>query len=208
MRRLMLLTIAVVALAGCRGGTSEEPPVLPPPKWLDHYILPVTNMSLQPKYKPQGQNDFWPNGADMRLPPEGTVARGSLKADPAFYRGVDADGRPVREYPVQLTAALLDRGQERFDIYCAACHDRTGRGQGLVPRRGWIPPPSFYDDRILAFTPGELFQVISRGVRTMPSYAKQIPEADRWAIVAYVQALQTAATASLRDVPPDQRSNL
>src|SRR5690606_17261044 len=91
MRRLMLLTIAVVALAGCRGGTSEEPPVLPPPKWLDHYILPVTNMSLQPKYKPQGQNDFWPNGADMRLPPEGTVARGSLKADPAFYRGVDAD---------------------------------------------------------------------------------------------------------------------
>jgi mono/diheme cytochrome c family protein len=208
MRRLITMMLAVVALSGCRGGTSEEPPVLPPPKWLDHYLLPVTNMSLQPKYEAQAQNDFWSDGADMRMPPENTVARGALKADPAFYRGVDANGQPVDQYPVQLTRALLDRGQERYNVYCAPCHDRTGRGQGLVPKRGWVPPPSFFDDRILAFTPGQFYQVISQGVRTMPSYAKQIPEADRWAIVAYIQALQTAATASLDDVPPAQRSNL
>ena len=188
--------------------TSEEPPVLPPPKWLDTYLLPVTNMSQQPKYLPQGSNDFWPNAANNRLPPENTVARGALKADPAFYRGVGPDGAPVTEYPVQLTAELLDRGQERYNIYCAACHDRMGTGQGLVPKRGWVPPPSFYDPRILQFTPGQFYQVISEGVRPMPSYARQIPEADRWAIVAYVQALQTAATASLGDVPPEQRSNL
>lgn len=208
MRCLSLLVLAMVALTGCRGGTSEEPPVLPPPKFMDHYLLPVTNMNLQPRYNPQGQNDFWPDEANGRQPPANTVARGALKADSAFYRGVGADGEPVAEYPLQLTEALLDRGQKRYDIYCSACHDRTGAGKGLVPTRGWIPPPSLYDPRILQFTPGQFFQVISQGVRTMPSYAKQIPEADRWAIVAYIQALQTAATASLDDVPAEQRSNL
>ncbi len=208
MRRHSMLILAVLALAGCRGGTSEEPPVLPPPKALDHYILPVTNMNDQPKYTAQGKNDFWPDASDNRLPPENTVARGALKADPAFYRGIGADGQPVTEYPMELTPALLARGQERYDIYCSACHDRTGSGQGLVPKRGWIAPPSFYDQRLLGFGPGQFFQVISQGVRTMPAYAKQIPEADRWAIVAYIQALQTAATASLDDVPAEQRTNL
>ncbi len=208
MRRLSMLILAAAALAGCRGGTSEDPPVLPPPKVVDHYIVPVTNMSNQPKYNAQRENDFWPNGANSRLPPEQTIARGALKADPAFYRGVTADGAPVAEYPVELTPALLARGEERYNIYCAPCHDRMGTGQGLVPKRGWVPPPSIHDPRLLEFKPGQFFQVISQGVRTMPAYAKQIPEADRWAIVAWIQALQTSATASLDDVPPEQRTNL
>lgn len=207
MRRLILLTTAVVALAGCRGGTSEEPPVLPPPKVLDHYILPVTNVAFQPRYQAQGENDFFPDRMDMRLPPEGTVARGALKDDDAFYRGLGPDGKPVTDYPREVTAELLERGQVRYDIFCAPCHDRTGRGQGLAPRVGWIPPTSFYDDRVLGLAPGDLFQVITHGVRTMPGYGKQISEADRWAIVAWVQTLQTAGTASLADVPPAQRSN-
>lgn len=208
MRRFSLLVLALVAVAGCRGGVSEEPPVLPPPKWLDHYLLPVTNMSYQPKFISQGQNDFYPDGMDNRLPPENTIARGSLKADSAFYRGVDAEGKPVTEYPVELTRELLERGRERYDIYCSMCHDKTGRGQGIVPKSGWVAPPSFYDERILALGPGDLFGIITNGVRTMPSYAKQIPEADRWAIVAYVQALQTGNTASIENVPADQRNNL
>lgn len=207
MRRLPLILAAGLALAGCRGGTSEEPPVLPPPKVVD-YLLQVTNMNEQPKYLPGGKNEFFPDGMDNRPVPANTVARGALKADSAFYRGVDEAGKPVAQYPVELNEQLLARGQERWNIFCAPCHDRAGTGQGLVPRRGWIPPPSLHDDRIRAFVPGEFFQVITNGVRTMPSYAKQIPEADRWAIVAWMQALQRAGNASLEDVPADQRTNL
>lgn len=209
MRRLSMLTLAAgLLLVGCRGGTSTEPPVLPPPKQLDHYLLPTSNMNIQPKYVPQGQNDFWPNEQNARPVPENTVARGALKADSAFYRGVGADGQPVAEYPVELTPALLARGEERFNIYCAPCHDRAGTGQGLVPKRGWIAPPNFQDQRIREFVPGQFFEVITHGVRTMPSYAKQIPEADRWAITAWIQTLQRSNHATLEDVPPELRNNL
>lgn len=208
-RRMLLLSLfAAMALAGCRGGTSTEPPVLPPPKILDYYVLPVTNMNNQPKAKSQSESTFWPDGRTVRMPPEHTVARNSLKADPAFYRGVDEEGKPVTQYPVELTEALVHRGQERYGIYCAPCHDAVGTGKGLVPTRGWVPPPSFHDPRIQEFVPGQLFQVISEGVRTMPSYARQIPESDRWAIVSYIQALQRSHHATLEDVPPESRNNL
>lgn len=207
MRRLSFLFVAL-AIAGCRGGVNTEPPVLPPPKALDQRILPGSDMNNQPKYMAQSSNKLWADGMDMRPVPANTVARGALKADPAFYRGVDAAGQPVTEYPIEVTTSLVERGQDRYNVYCAPCHDRVGTGQGLVPKRGWIPPPNFHDQRLREFVPGQFYQAISQGVRTMPSYAKQIPEADRWAIVAYVQALQRANFAKLEDVPPEQRNNL
>ncbi len=208
-RRLLLLSLlSALALSGCRGGTSEDPPILPPPKWVDFFLVPVTNMNNQPKDKSQSESAFWPDGRTMRTPPTHTVARDSLKADPAFYRGVDADGQPVTQYPVEVSEALVHRGKERYTIYCAPCHDAVGTGKGLVPTRGWIPPPSIHEPRIQEFVPGQFFQLISDGVRTMPSYAKQISEGDRWAIVSYIQALQRTHHAKLEDVPPESRNNL
>lgn len=199
---------ALLALVGCRGGTSTEPPVLPPPKIVDHDVVPVTNMNIQPKYKAQSGSNFWPDGSGSRVPPAGTVARDALKADSAFYRGVDEAGQPVQQYPVELSAELLDRGQERYDIYCAPCHDQAGSGRGLVTTRGWMAPPTFHQERIREMVPGELFHIVSHGVRTMPAYAKQIAESDRWAIVAYLQALQRSHFARLDEVPADQRTGI
>lgn len=207
-RKIVLFASAAAALTGCRGGTSSEPPVLAPPKAIETYVVPVTNMTFQPKHKSQSSSEFWPDGRSARTPPEHTVARDSLKLDPAFYRGVDVDGKPVDQYPVELTAALVDRGQERYDIYCAACHDKAGAGRGLVPTRGWVPPPTFHQERIRQMVPGELYQIVSNGVRTMPGYSKQIPESDRWAIVAYVQALQRSHFAKAEDVPASQRNQV
>lgn len=204
----LLFLAALLALAGCRGGTSTEPPVLPPPKIVDHELVPVTNMNIQPKYKAQSASDFWPDGSASRLPPEGTVARGSLKADDAFYRGLDGEGKPLTTYPVEVNEALVMRGKERYDIYCALCHDQTGSGRGIAPSRGWMTPPTFHQERIREMVPGELFHIVSNGVRTMPGYASQVPEADRWAIVAYLQALQRSHFARLDEVPADQRKHL
>lgn len=204
-KRMSWIFVALFALAGCRGGTSEDPPVIPIAKIVEHHVVPVTNMTYQPKAKAQAGSEFWPDGMAQRLPPEHTIARNGLKLDSAFFRGVDADGNPVTQYPVEVTTALVQRGQERYDIFCAVCHDRAGEGRGIVPTRGWIPPPTFHQERIRKMVPGELYQIVSNGVRTMPGYAKQIPESDRWAIVAYVQALQRAHFAKAEDVPAQQR---
>ena len=207
MRRSLLALAAMLALAGCRGGTQDAPPIMVPSKVID-VLMGVTNMDDQPKYKSQEDSSFFPDGRTSRMPPEHTVARGALRADPAFYRGVGADGAPLAGFPVEVNANLVERGRERYDIYCAPCHDQVGAGQGIVPKRGWIPPPSFHQDYLRAYTPGQFFQVITNGIRSMPSYAKQIPEQDRWAIVAYVQALQRSHYAKAAEVPAAQRGNL
>lgn len=204
MRRMSWSFVALLVLAGCRGGTSEDPPVIPLAKIVEHHVVPVTNMTYQPKSKPQAGSEFWPDGMAQRQPPEHTIARNGLKLDDAFFRGMDAEGKPVEQYPVEVTTALVERGQERFDIYCAVCHDKMGEGRGIVPTRGWVPPPTFHQERIRQMVPGELFQIVSNGVRTMPGYAKQIPESDRWAIVAYMQALQRSRFAQAAD-PMQQR---
>ncbi len=197
--RISWIAIALFALAGCRGGTKEDPPVIPIAKIVEHHVVPVTNMTFQPKDKAQAGSDFWPDGSASRLPPEHTIARNSLKLDSAFFRGVDAQGRPVEQYPVEVTTALVERGKERYDIFCAVCHDKMGEGRGLVPTYGWIPPPTFHQERIRQMVPGELFEIVSNGVRTMPGYGKSLSESDRWAIVAYVQALQRSRFAQAED---------
>ena len=136
------------------------------------------------------------------------MAVGQLFDDPVLQEGVDADGSFVTELPegITLDAALLDRGQNRYDIYCAPCHDKAGTGNGIVRQRGFIPPPSFSDDRVRAFPVGQINNAIAKGVRTMPSYAAQVPAADRWAIAAYVRALQISQGSTLDQVPADVAS--
>jgi mono/diheme cytochrome c family protein len=163
----------------------------------------------QPKYKPLGKNDFFPDTRNERPLPDGTVARGFLRADSRFYRGTNADGKSlITEFPVALTPALLSRGRERFGIYCTPCHDRTGSGAGMVVKRGYRPPPSFHIDRLRDAPVGHYFDVITNGFGAMPDYAAQIDVPDRWAIIAYIRALQLSQNAKLSDVPAEDRSRL
>lgn len=150
----------------------------------------VPDMDFQPRYRPQTINKYFSDSAAMRMPPPGTIARGTLQEDDAFYRGQTSDTRWLEKIPVNIDAALLARGRERFNIFCSPCHDRAGTGQGMVARRGIVPPPTFHQARIRDYKDGELFNIAANGVRSMPGYRKQIDEADRWAIVAYIRALQ------------------
>jgi hypothetical protein len=196
--RLLLAGLAsVAALLGCRGQTSEEPPL-----WIKH------GMEFQPKQIAYERSAFTADGRTMRTPPPGTVAVGFLKEDDAYWRGGKDSASLVSKNPLKLTPFVMERGQERFNIYCTPCHSQTGIGDGLVIKRGFTPPPNFHDDRIVALADGHLFQVISNGIRTMPAYGKQIPEEDRWAIVAYIRALQRSQRATLNDVPDSERANL
>ncbi len=171
------LLLAAVLLSGCRGQTSRKPPL-----WIMH------GMEFQPRYNAFEGYSFFADGRKMRPPPEGTVARDHRRADDAFYRG--GAQAPVAKIPVAVTPALMERGRERYNIYCTPCHSATGEGSGMVVKRGFLPPPSLHDARIAALPDGELFRIISTGIRNMPAYGKQIPEEDRWAVVAYIRALQ------------------
>jgi mono/diheme cytochrome c family protein len=199
--------VALLAVAGCQGQTSSQPPLEFPSKLVDR-AMGVVRMDYQPKLRAQEASPIWPDGFGVRPPPAGTVARGFLKDDDAFYRGLDETGKPLAVFPVAVDRHLVLRGRDRFDIYCAVCHDRTGSGEGLTPTRGWVKPPSFHDPRILALTPGELYQIVSNGIRTMPGYAAQVPEHDRWAIVSYVQALQQSFHVRAEMLPAEERSRL
>lgn len=192
------LTAAVLVLAGCRGQVSEEPPI---------HLNP--NMDQQAKYKAYGANPFFSDMRNMRTPPEGTVAQeGYYPAEETgFHTGVE-NGDTLSRNPMELTMELMERGRERYTIFCAVCHSDAGRGDGVVIKRGYVPAPSFHEDRIRALRDGALFNVITHGIRNMPAYGDQIPAADRWAIVAYVRALQRSQNASLEDVPQDKRAGL
>jgi len=177
--------LGVMVLAGC-GGTTRKPP-----------LEFIADMDRQPKFRAQGETDFFPDRRMTRPPVPGTVARGA----PA------ADALPQRN-PWPLSLELLERGRERYDIYCAPCHDRTGSGRGIVALRGAWAPADLREARLRQAGDGEIFATITQGKRTMPAYRFQIPERDRWAIVAYLRALQRAASATLDDVPPELRSQL
>jgi len=179
-------------------------------------IQVVYDMDDQFSYKPQTVNGFFADGQAMRKHPEGSVARGHLQADDPYYRGtVPGDTLYVAEFPVQLTRQYLDRGQERFNIYCAPCHGVAGDGDGLVNRRAaalaegtWTPPTDLTSQTVIERPVGHLYNTITNGIRNMPAYGPQIPVDDRWAIVAYVRALQLSRNASIDDVPADVRTTL
>lgn len=203
MRSLIPLLIAAAVLGGCRGEPSKLPPI---------HLNP--NMDTQAKYKAYGESQLFADHRTMREPPAGTVPHGLAKESDEIYRGEDEYGHFISKFPVPLDEKTMRRGQERFNIFCSPCHDKSGNGKGIVAQRGLTPPPSFVDStdvngrRIIAMPVGEIFNTITNGKNTMPAYRSQIPTEDRWAIIAYLRALQRGQNARSEDVPADQRGNL
>lgn len=165
------------------------------------------DMHDNPRYEPLEASPFFQDGRASRIPVEGTVPRGALREDDRFFRG-KVGAIPVAEFPMPVTRALLARGRGRYDIFCAPCHDRAGSGLGMVVRRGYRRPPSFQEERLRQAAPGYHYDVITSGFGSMPDYAAQIAPEDRWAIVAYIRALQLSQRAALADVPEAERKKL
>jgi mono/diheme cytochrome c family protein len=165
------------------------------------------DMHDQPKYKPFRPSDFFADGRSARPLVPGTVARGTLREDTAYFTGKVGSGF-VNEIPVEVTAELLARGQTEFQVFCSPCHGRTGRGDGMVVRRGFKKPPSYHVDRLRQMPIGYFYDVITNGFGAMSDYAQQVPPADRWAIAAYVRTLQYSQYAPAGDVPADKRPEL
>jgi mono/diheme cytochrome c family protein len=164
-------------------------------------------MHDQPKYQPLEASTFFEDGRASRPRVPGTVARGRRDDDVLLVTG-KADGKLTEVFPAPVTRAELERGQQRFDVYCSPCHDRVGTGQGMIVMRGYKQPVSFHDDRLRGMPAGYFFDVITNGFGVMPSYAAQVPVADRWAIAAYIRALQLSQRATLAEVPAAERTAL
>jgi mono/diheme cytochrome c family protein len=194
--RLLLGTLAlasVAALGGCaRGCTSSRPPV---------HLNP--SMDDQPKVRPQSASRFFSNGASMRDPVPGTVPIGGLNEDAAFYTGKGSDGQFVATIPVTVDDAVVERGRQRYVIYCQPCHDARGDGKGILFQRGNVPTASFHQEKILKYTDGEIFDVITNGRGLMSAYRWPIPPADRWAIVAFVRELERERLARATGAPAE-----
>jgi mono/diheme cytochrome c family protein len=156
------------------------------------------DMHDQPKYEPLESSAFFRDGQASRPLVDGTVARGQLQDDEHLYTG-KVDGQPATTFPFPISGAMMDRGQERYNVYCAPCHDRVGNGVGMIVRRGYRQPQSFHIDRLRAAPPGHFYDVITNGFGAMPDYRAQIQPEDRWAIVAYIRALQLSQHAADTD---------
>jgi len=162
----------------------------------------------QAKAKPLSESEFFANGQNARPIPQDTVARGFLREDKAMYAGLGSDGKFVRELPVPMTRALLERGHGRFDIFCSPCHGKQGNGLGMIVQRGFKQPPSFHIERLRQQPIGYFFDVMTQGFGQMSSYASQVPPEDRWAIAAYLRALQLSQHAELSELSPADREKV
>jgi mono/diheme cytochrome c family protein len=165
------------------------------------------DMHDQPKFIPLRGSDFYSDQRSARPIVDGAVPRGLLRADELLETG-KVNGQDATEFPFAVTAQVLARGRERYDIFCAPCHDRTGQGNGMIVRRGYRQPPSFHVDRLRQSPVGHYFDVVTNGFGAMPDYREQLPVGDRWAVIAYIRALQLSAHATLNEVPPEQRNAL
>ena len=193
----VFMAFCIALCAGCyRGRPSEKPPI---------HINP--NMDKQTKYTVQSGSNFFTNNSAMREPVKGTISRGNHHEDTGYYEGKDDHGKFV-SIPVKIDTKLLDRGKERFTIYCSVCHGQTGAGNGIVTQRGLLPPPTFHDERLREKKDGYFFDIITNGKGNMPSYSHQVPVADRWAIVSYIRALQRSQNASITDFPEIEKKNI
>jgi mono/diheme cytochrome c family protein len=181
---LSALTFSLLALTACRQDMQDEP-----------------------RYKPLAQSEFFSDHRSARPMVEGTVARGHLRIDEARYTG-KIDGEDIDQFPIPIAKADIERGQNRFNIYCTPCHGRVGDGNGMVVLRGFRQAATYYSDQLVHAPVGHFFDVITNGFGAMPSYASRIQPDDRWRVIAYIRALQLSESASVTDVPPDQRPNL
>ena len=230
----VLALVPPVMIAKARSTTSTTP-----------RLSIISDMDYQPKIKAQTTNPLFADGRSMRPQVSGTIARGDLRADDAYYRGIKPDTTAasevadvdsggnlmltslatadeaaqlpnyVTEFPLAVNEALIRRGKQRYEIYCATCHGQGGDGDGLVTLRAmeldqgtWVKPTSLHAEPIRRQPVGQLYNTIANGVRKMPGYASQIPVEDRWAIVAYVKALQKTRTTTSADVPADVLPNM
>ena len=164
-------------------------------------------MANQPKYDPLEPSDFFSDGMSARPRIPGTVARGEL-ALTGFLATGKINGQDGDGFPFAVTAGVMNRGEERFNIFCSECHSKLGDGNGMIPSRGYRHPPSFHTDTLRAAKTGHFFDVMTNGFGAMPSYAAQVPVSDRWAIIAYIRALQLSQNGRINDLPPDQRAKL
>jgi cytochrome c5 len=181
---LILALAAAALLAGCR-----------------------QDMHDQPKVKPLGESDVFSDHRSARPLVEGTVARGHLDDDELLATG-KVNGQDATEFPWPVTPDVMARGRDRYDIFCSPCHDRTGSGDGMIVRRGYRRPPSFHIDRMRQAAVGHFFDVITNGFGAMPDYRALVPAPDRWAIAAYIRALQASQHATLDAVPAAEREKL
>lgn len=164
-------------------------------------------MHDQPNYQPLERSEFFGDAQASRPLLPGTVAIGHLNDDDLLRTG-KVNGSDALMFPFPITDEVMTRGQDRYNIYCSPCHAQTGMGDGMIVQRGFKRPPSYSEARLRDAAPGYLFDVITNGFGSMPDYAMQIKAEDRWAIVAYVRALQLAAHAAVNDVPPADRPRL
>jgi mono/diheme cytochrome c family protein len=182
---------SLLTVTGCaRGCTSSRPPV---------HLNP--SMDDQPKVLTQTASNFFYNGASMREPVPGTIPIGGLKEDTAFFTGKGADGQFVAAIPVTVDETLLERGRQRYVIYCQPCHDARGEGKGILFQRGNVPTASFHQEKILKYPDGQMFDIITNGMGLMPAYRWPIPPSDRWAIIAYVRELERRQAARVAAAP-------
>jgi len=178
------LGMIVVLLAGCR-----------------------LDMHVQPKYLPYEPTDFFSDGRSERQPVPGTVARGELRVDELLYSGTE-NGVESNRFPFPITRADLERGRERYNVYCTPCHDYTGSGRGMIVQRGFPQPPSYHIQRLRDAPVGHFYQVMTNGFGAMYSYAARVDPADRWRIAAYIRVLQLSENARIDDVPEADRAKL
>ena len=213
MRYFLLIFVvcvaAVIGIAGKRGTLSRKPPL---------YIFP--DMKRQLKLRPEAPNDFFENGVSSQLAPAGTVPRSKTimvgdqavypyEDSPVFTGFVSGTTNYVETNPYPITPQLLKRGQDRFNIYCSPCHGREADGNGITKKLGVIPTvANLQDPRIVKFADGEIFYVITHGRNTMGAYGPNVPAEDRWAIIAYLRALQLSHLGTMDDVPQGERGNL
>jgi mono/diheme cytochrome c family protein len=205
---LLFVVVAAVSILGFRGSEFTKPP-----------LEVFADMDRQPKFKPQAPSAFFADGRADRPTPAGVVAFGRsyarqdekfLAADDHFYRGQNADASFARGFPqgVEVKAELLERGQLKYNIYCTVCHGAIGDGNGITKQYGMGATPTFHDDRLRQIPEGEIFNTITHGKGNMLSYADKLEPADRWAVVAYVRALQRAQTGTAADVTPANKKEL
>lgn len=200
MRHVYLITffvcVLLVSILGFRGTTFTKPPIDVFPEWA------FPSMEHQPKPRPQSASKFFADGRADRVPPQHTIARGMLRVDQHRYAGKSGPEAFAPGFPTGLSVDrnLLNRGRDRYEIYCAVCHSATGDGNGITKRYGMGSTPSYHDGRLRQMPDGEIFHVISNGRNTMLPYADKLSPDDRWAVVAYVRALQRAQQGTAADV--------